>query len=142
MLRVTTGSATRSYASACVTRARTIVPGACAPVSSTTPSTSGASRYDRPTVAAALAWLDETNRCGEFEPVGTRPDFQRRGLARAILARGLEKMRERGMTTAIVGTNQTNAAAIAAYQSVGFGIRHRIVEYELAGRPGSAASGG
>jgi ribosomal protein S18 acetylase RimI-like enzyme len=82
--------------------------------------------------AGALVWLDHANRIGEFEPVGTRPQFQRMGLGRAILLRGLAKMRERGMRTAIVGTNATNAAAIATYESVGFRACARSVEYVLA----------
>ncbi len=81
--------------------------------------------------AAALAWLDNDDKCGEFEPVGTRPAFQRRGLGKAVLLRGLAQMRERGMETAIVGTNATNTAAIALYQSVGFTIVNRMTEYEL-----------
>jgi ribosomal protein S18 acetylase RimI-like enzyme len=40
-------------------------------------------------------------------------------------------MCERGMQTAIVGTNKTNDAAIAAYQSVGFEICNRSTEYVL-----------
>jgi ribosomal protein S18 acetylase RimI-like enzyme len=39
-------------------------------------------------------------------------------------------MRERGMTTAIVGTNAANAPAIALYQSVGFEIVNRMTAYE------------
>jgi ribosomal protein S18 acetylase RimI-like enzyme len=85
--------------------------------------------------AAALVWIDETNEIGEFEPVGTRPRFQRQGLGGAVLLRGLAKMRERGMKTAIVGTNATNAPAIAAYQSVGFKICNRSTEYVLAREP-------
>jgi ribosomal protein S18 acetylase RimI-like enzyme len=83
---------------------------------------------------AALAWLDEHNKIGEFEPVGTRPAFQRMGCGRAALLRGLSAMRARGMTTAIVSTNATNAPAIALYKSVGFIERSRPVDYVL--RPG------
>lgn len=86
---------------------------------------------DGTVAAAALVWLDAENRVGEFEPVGTRPAFQRRGLARAALLRGLHIMRGRGMTTAIVQTNADNAPAIAAYQSVGFEMVNRRVEYAL-----------
>jgi ribosomal protein S18 acetylase RimI-like enzyme len=88
-------------------------------------------REDGTVGAGALVWLDHDNRIGEFEPVGTRPQFQRMGLGRAILLRGLARMRERGMRTAIVGTNATNAAAIATYESVGFRICARSVEYVL-----------
>jgi ribosomal protein S18 acetylase RimI-like enzyme len=88
--------------------------------------------------AAALVWLDEASRIGEFEPVGTRPQFQRQGLGRAVLLRGLAKMRERGMQTAIVGTNATNAPAIAAYQSVGFEMCNRSTEYVLTAEPSRA----
>jgi len=79
--------------------------------------------------AAALAWLDNESLTGEFEPVGTRPAQQQRGLGKAVLLRGLAKMQQRGMTTAIVGTNATNAAAIALYESVGFRIVNRNTEY-------------
>ena len=33
-------------------------------------------------VAFALGWLDEVNRVGELEPVGTDPRHARRGLGR------------------------------------------------------------
>jgi ribosomal protein S18 acetylase RimI-like enzyme len=79
--------------------------------------------------AAAVAWLDDASKIGEFEPVGTRPQHQRKGLGKAILLRGLAKMRERGMTTAMVGTNATNHAAIALYQSVGFTIVNKMTPY-------------
>lgn len=81
--------------------------------------------------AAALIWLDEESRIGEFEPVGTRPQHQRKGLGKAILLRGVAKMRERGMRTAIVGTNAKNAAAIALYESVGFTIVNQVTKHEL-----------
>ncbi len=88
-------------------------------------------REDGTVGAAALVWVDDVNRIGEFEPVGTRPEFQRRGLGRAVMLRGLAKLRERGMRTACVGTNATNVAAIGLYESVGFRIRNRFIEYEL-----------
>jgi mycothiol synthase len=80
--------------------------------------------------AAALVWLDHERKVGEFEPVGTRPTFQRRGLGRLVMLRGLAKMREGGMDTAIVGTNAGNAPAIALYESVGFEIINRVTSYE------------
>jgi ribosomal protein S18 acetylase RimI-like enzyme len=126
---------------------------AFAPGSRTTPETwrylmANAPGYDRDldnvavspegeVCAAALVWLDDNCGAGEFEPVGTRPEFQRRGLGKAVLYRGLTKMKERGMTTAIVGTNASNAAAIALYESVGFRIINRLTEYEYT--PGPSA---
>lgn len=86
---------------------------------------------DGTVASAAVAWLDTQNKTGEFEPVGTRPAYQRKGLARAVLLRGLRLMRERGMDTAIVYTNTTNVAASALYRSVGFEIRNRFDVYKL-----------
>ena len=39
--------------------------------------------------AFVLAWWDPDGRVAEFEPVGTHPDHQRRGLSRALLTAGL-----------------------------------------------------
>ncbi|HLB22799.1 MAG TPA: GNAT family N-acetyltransferase [Dehalococcoidia bacterium] len=77
--------------------------------------------------AYAMGWLDAANGIGEFEPVGAHPEFRRMGLARAALHRGMSKMGERGMTTAIVYTNAENAAARALYPSAGFSLVNRFV---------------
>ena len=70
--------------------------------------------------AFAMAWIDPVTKIGNFEPVGTRNEFQRRGLGRAALYEGMRRMRDRGMKTAIVGTGATNAGNIAFYESAGF----------------------
>ncbi len=72
--------------------------------------------------SACTIWFDTHTCVGLFEPVGTHPNFQRKGLGKAVLFEGLRRMRTAGMTKAIVSTPATNAAAIALYQSVGFKI--------------------
>jgi ribosomal protein S18 acetylase RimI-like enzyme len=93
---------------------------------------------DGTVVAAALAWLDTANGIGCFEPVATRPSFQRRGLGAVTLQRGLQAMKAHGMRTAFVSTNATNVSARALYRSVGFTDRNHGFEYEWTG---SATSG-
>lgn len=53
--------------------------------------------------AFALVWYDEANRMGVFEPVGCRPQFQRRGLASAVITEGLHRLRDAGATHAWIG---------------------------------------
>jgi mycothiol synthase len=77
--------------------------------------------------AYAMCWVDGVNKVGEFEPVGTRPAFQRQGLARAALLEGMARMKARGAETALVSTGEENAGAIRLYESVGF----RVVNQEL-----------
>jgi len=72
-------------------------------------------------VAFAILWLgpESAGRCeGQFEPVGVHPDFQRRGLGRAILLEGMRRLRAAGATHALVGTENTRTAANALYGSV------------------------
>ena len=80
-------------------------------------------------VAFADPFFDDANRVGEFEPVGTRKKLHRRGLAKAVLTRGLVLMKQAGMEKAVVRTGFANAAAIAAYSSVGFEISDRLMNY-------------
>lgn len=70
--------------------------------------------------AFTLAWLDPTLALGLFEPVGTTPDHQRRGLARAVGVEALRRLRDRGATTALVGAHGEDPASNALYESLGF----------------------
>ena len=63
---------------------------------------------DGQVAAFTVIWLDDRNRCALFEPVGTHPAFQRRGLARALMLHGLRVMAAAGMTRAVVEHDATN----------------------------------
>ena len=77
------------------------------------------------TIAAfCTVWFDDVTRAGVFEPVGTVPEHQRRGLGKAIMHEGLRRLQRLGATQAHVGSY--SPAAHALYASAGF------VEYDLA----------
>jgi mycothiol synthase len=62
-------------------------------------------------------WYDDVTRSAYFEPVGTHPAHQRRGLAKAVMAEGLRRLERLGATLAFVGGYST--AANALYNSFG-----------------------
>ena len=80
-------------------------------------------------LAFADLFFDYANKIAEFEPVGTRKDVQRCGLAKATMLRGLELAKSAGMTEVVVRTGIDNEAAIAAYTSVGFAIEDRRLRF-------------
>jgi mycothiol synthase len=57
---------------------------------------------------------------GHTDPVGTRPVFQRRGLARALLLEGLHRLSHYEIETAHLSTGSWNTAMQRAAESVGF----------------------
>jgi GNAT superfamily N-acetyltransferase len=68
-------------------------------------------------------WFDDVTRSGAFEPVGTAPAHQRRGLGTAVLHAGLRRLRHLGATLAFVGSYSAEAGAL--YAACGF------TEYDL-----------
>jgi GNAT superfamily N-acetyltransferase len=66
---------------------------------------------------------------GCTDPIATHPDFQRRGLSRALMLRGLALLLERGMDTAHLGTSSGNIAMIQTAGSVGFHITQNVFRY-------------
>jgi ribosomal protein S18 acetylase RimI-like enzyme len=70
--------------------------------------------------AFTMCWLDPLGSIGEFEPVGTHPDHQRRGLGRVIMRHGLRLMRAAGLRDALVFSLRSNVASEALYRSAGF----------------------
>jgi ribosomal protein S18 acetylase RimI-like enzyme len=65
-----------------------------------------------------LAWLDERTAVGELEPVGTDPEFERRGLARAVCLGALRALAAHGADSAVVYSGHPAAAAL--YRGLGF----------------------
>ncbi len=82
--------------------------------------------------AFAVYWEDERNKTGHFEPVGTHRDYQRRGLARAVMLHALRQMQEQGMTLATVNHNADNLPALKLYQSIGFEKRYETLGFRRA----------
>lgn len=80
--------------------------------------------------AFAIHWLDPENGVGHFEPVGTHPEFQRRGLGRAVLWESLAQLRRAGMTHASVCCDADDPRAVAFYQTCGFEIVETLWLYE------------
>jgi ribosomal protein S18 acetylase RimI-like enzyme len=64
-----------------------------------------------------IVWYDPLNRVGEFEPVGTRKAWERRGLGKAVLLEGFRRLRKLGAKKAVVYCYEDN---LAFYQSAGF----------------------
>jgi GNAT superfamily N-acetyltransferase len=67
---------------------------------------------------------------GWLDSVFTRRPWRRRGLARALVARSLVLLRERGMTEAILGVDADNeTGALGVYTDNGFVVRERFTAY-------------
>jgi ribosomal protein S18 acetylase RimI-like enzyme len=80
--------------------------------------------------AYCIVWTDELTKLAHFEPVGTHPDFQRKGLGRRLLLHSLNQLKSEGMTRADVCAYYDNEAAIRLYESVGFRIVKKLFTYK------------
>ena len=77
---------------------------------------------------AANERLDRSE--GEIGVVGTRPEFQRRGLGRAMVLAGMSALRQQGLEIATMGVLSSNRAALRTYRSLGFRTRFSKRWYE------------
>lgn len=67
---------------------------------------------------------------GWLDSVFTRRDWRRRGLARALIARSLVLLRDRGMTSAALGVDADNpSGALGLYEEAGFEIDDRFTAW-------------
>lgn len=68
---------------------------------------------------------------GWIELLGTTGDWRRKGLGRALLLHGLHSLKSAGMDIAMLGVDSTSlTGANRLYESVGFRIRSRDMQYE------------
>jgi len=78
-------------------------------------------------------------RLGWTESISVQPEFRRRGIARALLAKSLRAVRDAGATRAALGVDLQNPnQAATLYQSLGFRIVSVYHEYRLGPFPRKA----
>jgi mycothiol synthase len=77
-------------------------------------------------------------RRGWLASVFTRRAWRRRGLARALIARSLERHRDRGMTSAGLGVDAENpSGALGLYEGLGFEVEYRSTAWRKPLDPGA-----
>ena len=69
--------------------------------------------------AFCTVWIDPVNHYAEFEPVGTVPTFQKRGLGSALLAYAHNRLREKGCPLATVQSWSTSEGANRSIKLLG-----------------------
>ncbi len=70
-------------------------------------------------------------REGYIALLGTRRGYRRRGLARAMLRYGLQRIQAAGLDTAVIGVDRDNPNhAKTLYESVGFHVKDGWLKYE------------
>lgn len=60
-----------------------------------------------------------------LEDLFVRPQARRRGVARALVQRAIDRARDRGCGRVELDTNEDNDSAIALYESLGFSVRSK-----------------
>ena len=68
--------------------------------------------------AFCTVWFDDVIRTAVFEPVGTHPNHQKRGLGKAVMSAGLRRAQLLGASLATVSSYSDGAHAL--YASMGF----------------------
>jgi mycothiol synthase len=79
-------------------------------------------------------WTEENAELGVqrgwLEHISVRRPFRRRGLGRAITAASLQRLRQAGMSDAMLGVDSENAnGALGLYESLGFVVHSRSTAY-------------
>jgi ribosomal protein S18 acetylase RimI-like enzyme len=77
-----------------------------------------------------IVWTDPLSKIGLFEPVGTHPDFQGKGLGKYLMFGGLNRLKSQGMNEATVCVDSDNPAGIRLYESVGFRKVKSLLSYK------------
>ncbi len=101
---------------------------------------------------AGFHWLkveerEGEGRVGEVYVIGAAPEYHGRGLGRFLLATGLTHLSNRDVDAVALYVDQSNANAVALYESLEFHHHHVDVHYSLtlppeSDPPGAAAASG
>jgi hypothetical protein len=80
--------------------------------------------------AFCSVWRDKYNNLAEFEPVGTVPRFQKKGLGAALLAYGCNRLREMGCPLVTVESWSESVGANKLYEACGLQEVDRVYNWK------------
>jgi GNAT superfamily N-acetyltransferase len=80
--------------------------------------------------AFCSVWLDRENNVAEFEPVGTVPQFQKKGLGAALLADACNRLREMGCPRVKVESWSESVGANKLYNACGLIEKDRLYSWK------------
>lgn len=75
-------------------------------------------------------WTKELLPGGEISRLAVHPDFQNQGIARQMLRRAMEVLKERGFRSIHFLVNSTNQKALRSYAALGFSTVGSLWMYE------------
>jgi GNAT superfamily N-acetyltransferase len=93
--------------------------------------------HDTLLASGCTCWYDDADNSGQFQPVGTKEEHRRKGLASAVMIKAMENLRHYGADRILVWTSKDNVRAVSLYQSLGFRIAHEDYAWvrEIRGGP-------
>ena len=80
--------------------------------------------------AFCIVWPDPVSGIGQIEPVGTHPDFQRKGLGRAVMLAGMHHLQSLEMRSVRICVLTDNPAAFKVYESLGFRTANKLLLHQ------------
>lgn len=80
-------------------------------------------------VGAVWNELNVAEKAGYLSQIHTRPEWQRQGVASALITRSLAYFQQQGMTNATLEVQARNPQAWRLYEALGFQIQERITMY-------------
>lgn len=80
-------------------------------------------------VGAVWNELNVAEKSGYLSQIYTRPEWQRRGVASALITRSLAYFQQQGLTRATVEVQARNPQALRLYEQLGFRVAERITLY-------------
>jgi ribosomal protein S18 acetylase RimI-like enzyme len=71
--------------------------------------------------------INDQTKIGFTDPIAVHPKYQRKGLARALLLKGMQLLKECGMAYAHLGTSRNNIAMQKTAESVRFKVEYKTI---------------
>ena len=65
-----------------------------------------------------FAWIDRANKIAEIDPIGTRPEYQKKGLARAVIIECFKQLRNEAIRFAYIGSGPEPLPSNKLYDSL------------------------